>query len=292
MSDVRHLMAGTATQAEAPPRAVAVLHGDPRANPSISTHELLSRLRIARDEAEKAVLMKDLSELEAPQVVAFLNQHAVNLAWEHRELWSDLGAADVLLRDGIGVKTVLRWMGREPGLNLNGTDLIPEILAVYEGRPVAVYGTSSPWLEAATQSVAESGCIVVSAMDGFHSDIVYLDDAREHRPALILLGMGMPKQERVARLLRAQLIDPTLIVCGGAVLDFIGGRVVRAPLWVRRADLEWLFRLVHEPTRLWSRYGPGGVRFLVRMRRIAALEAMASAAAATEPPSPPAGSTP
>jgi len=85
-----------------------------------------------------------------------------------------------------------------------------------------------------------------------------------------VLGMGMPKQERVARLLRAHLGSPTLIVCGGATLDFLGGRVRRAPVWVRRADLEWLYRLALEPRRLWGRYGPGGIRFVMRMRRTVA----------------------
>ena len=243
----------------------------PGGEPGRSVAALIGRIRIARDEAEKASLIRELADHSSPRVLAFLNQHAVNLAWDVRELRSDLVAADILLRDGVGVKTVLRWMGREPGLNLNGTDLIPEILASYRGRTVALYGTSSPWLEAAAATVQKSGVEVVTMLDGFHSDVIYLADARESRPDLIVLGMGMPKQERVARLLRAHLDEPAMIVCGGAVLDFFGGRVPRAPIWVRRADLEWLFRLVHEPTRLWGRYGPGGVRFLLRMRRIAAM---------------------
>jgi N-acetylglucosaminyldiphosphoundecaprenol N-acetyl-beta-D-mannosaminyltransferase len=274
-----------------PPQAAVVGHPGPDAPPALMADTrprdgspivpsaersrrdaaaLIARIRVAHDEDEKAALMRELLNPPSPRVLAFVNQHAVNLSWELRELWSDLAAADVLLRDGIGVKKALAWLGREPGLNLNGTDLIPQILLASRGRRVALYGTRTPWTERAAAAVESFGIEVVSTLDGFHSDLVYLADAREHPADMIVLGMGMPKQERVARLLRAHLSSPTLIVCGGATLDFLGGRVRRAPLWVRRADLEWLFRLALEPRRLWGRYGPGGIRFVMRMRRTVA----------------------
>ena len=73
----------------------------------------------------------------------------------------------------------------------------------------------------------------------------------------------MPKQEVVATRLAASGV-PCLIVCGGAILDFLGGKVDRAPKWGRRLGCEWVFRLIKEPKRLFSRYVVGNPMFLLR----------------------------
>ena len=73
----------------------------------------------------------------------------------------------------------------------------------------------------------------------------------------------MPKQEAVAARLAASGV-PCLIVCGGAILDFLGGKVARAPGWLRRLGGEWVFRLVKEPRRLFMRYVVGNPMFLLR----------------------------
>jgi N-acetylglucosaminyldiphosphoundecaprenol N-acetyl-beta-D-mannosaminyltransferase len=92
----------------------------------------------------------------------------------------------------------------------------------------------------------------------------YVSAMLDARPDLIVLGMGMPKQEAVAVALRDQLAHPCVIVCGGAILDFLSGRVVRAPQWMRASGLEWVHRLVHEPRRLFARYVVGNPKFLAR----------------------------
>jgi exopolysaccharide biosynthesis WecB/TagA/CpsF family protein len=76
--------------------------------------------------------------------------------------------------------------------------------------------------------------------------------------------MGMPRQEEVAILLRSALNFPCLIVCGGAIIDFMGGKTSRAPLWVRQARMEWAYRLALEPRRLFQRYVVGNPVFLAR----------------------------
>jgi exopolysaccharide biosynthesis WecB/TagA/CpsF family protein len=74
----------------------------------------------------------------------------------------------------------------------------------------------------------------------------------------------MPRQEEVAVLLRAALGYPCLIVCGGAIIDFIGNKTSRAPAWMRRTGLEWAWRLALEPKRLFKRYVLGNPLFLAR----------------------------
>jgi N-acetylglucosaminyldiphosphoundecaprenol N-acetyl-beta-D-mannosaminyltransferase len=83
--------------------------------------------------------------------------------------------------------------------------------------------------------------------------------------------MGMPRQEEVAAGLREVLSHPCLIVCGGAIIDFLGGKTPRAPLWMRKTGMEWVYRLALEPRRLFQRYVIGNPLFLTRALRLASL---------------------
>ena len=142
---------------------------------------------------------------------------------------------------------LLRRLGLAPGLNMYGTDFIPKLLAGYKGRRVAFWGTQESALyEAARRSEAQFGVSPVSLHEGFSEVDTYLKLAQDLQPDLILLGMGMPKQEAVATRLAATG-RPCLIVCGGATLDFLSGKITRAPRRLRRLGGEWLFRLMKEP---------------------------------------------
>ena len=231
-------------------------------------------MQIVHDESARRALVRELATSDESVNLAFVNQHAINLAWDDVDFRQDLLAADVLLRDGIGFKAMLCLMRRPHGLNLNGTDLIPELLSETTSERLAIYGTEQPYLDIAAERLDAQGTArVVSSIDGFHADQTYVDDALTTQPSIIVLGMGMPKQERVARQLTATLDTPSLVISGGAILDFIAGRVTRAPMWIQRLGLEWLFRLSLEPRRLWSRYGPGGVRFLQRVLHLRSVAA-------------------
>ncbi len=242
---------------------------------------LLARLTLLHTTAERGVLLRRLNQPEAAQVLAFVNAHAMNCAAgrsaEGTRFFQALLAADVLLRDGSGMVILLRALGRAPGLNLNGTDLIGPLVAGFNGRTIALWGTREPYLSRARQAVLRQWApdSVVSVADGFRPSGEYLALAMAERPALIVLGMGMPRQELVAAELRAhlrRLSQPCLLVCGGAILDFWGGKTPRAPGWLRQLGQEWLYRLAQEPRRLARRYVVGNPVFLVRTWRLRVLE--------------------
>lgn len=206
------------------------------------------------------------------RVLAFVNAHAMNMVADSPPFYQALMSADVVVRDGIGVSLLMQLLNQTPGQNLNGTDLIPRLLARSNGLPIALFGTQEPWLTNAHQVVREklapdSPCITAHGFMGLQD---YIRLAVRHKPRVIVLGMGMPRQEEVAAALRGALGAPCLIICGGAVIDFLGGKVQRAPRWMRRTGLEWAFRLGREPTRLFDRYVRGNPRFLKRALLMAA----------------------
>ena len=236
---------------------------------------ILGRLRRVQGSAEERALLADLATGWAagghPRVLAFVNAHALNLATRQGRFARHLARSDLLLRDGSGLALLLRWQGLEPGRNMNGTDFIPRLLRACDGQALAVLGTRSPFVERGAAAIARElmpHSRLLSAV-GYQSTAHYLALLRVFRPKVVLLAMGMPRQEEVAQALRAALGFPCLIVCGGAIVDFLAGRTPRAPAWLRRLGMEWLWRLAQEPRRLFGRYVIGNPLFLWRAARLA-----------------------
>lgn len=239
------------------------------ASPVEKARRLINHLRIYRTTEECLVALD--ADLESYGVVsmAFVNAHGFNLVWEDEGFASDIFASSMVLRDGKGMEMLFQRMAREPGANLNGTDLIPLVLERYRGRSVAILGTQEPWLGRAVDILTDQGIKVVLHMDGFQPEADYLRAVDREQPEIVLLAMGMPRQERVARLLAEHDgYRPALTICGGAIVDFIAGRVSRAPRFMRDNGLEWLFRLMQEPRRLFQRNIAGNVKFMRRMARV------------------------
>jgi N-acetylglucosaminyldiphosphoundecaprenol N-acetyl-beta-D-mannosaminyltransferase len=207
----------------------------------------------------------NLDPVSRPKILAFLNAHAVNLAAEDSAFYRQILSCDVLLRDGIGVKIGLSIFSISSGLNMNGTDFIPKVLEVYKGRRIAFYGTKEPYLQDSVEWAESKSLKVVSSIDGFQSEQFYIDDLNKTLPDIIVLGMGMPKQEFLANRIRQECTSPMIIICGGAVLDFKAERFLRAPKWMRYLAIEWVFRLFMEPARMWKRYLLGNFKYLFRV---------------------------
>ncbi len=225
---------------------------------------IVGHVALTPDEQTKTELLDQFARRFGVRTLGFVNAHAMNQCVVDPAFAADILALGSVVRDGIGVQALYRLLGRRAGLNLNGTDLLPELISRFAGKRVAVFGTQLPLAERVGEKLrVELGCEPIAA-HGFHADGYYVDLVARTRPALVILGMGMPKQERVARLMKQALHQDVAIVCGGAILDFLSGHITRAPLWMRRAGMEWVFRLGLEPRRLFRRYVMGNPIFLLR----------------------------
>jgi N-acetylglucosaminyldiphosphoundecaprenol N-acetyl-beta-D-mannosaminyltransferase len=227
---------------------------------------LIDKIERVQTSAEERAVLERLSYPARPFVLAFANVHAMNSIVTSTPFFEALYSADIVFRDGSGMAILFKLLRIPPGLNLNGTDLIPKLIQQFNGRGIALFGTQNPYLEQGLKVIAQKLAPQSSYVcgNGFLDIDSYVSMATAHCPALIVLGMGMPRQEEVAAALRSALSFPCLIICGGAIIDFIGGRVPRAPFWMRKVGMEWMFRLVLEPTRLFQRYVIGNPLFLTR----------------------------
>lgn len=228
------------------------------------TSALLSKIAIA-DSVESAIGMvfQVWSNNDTSTVVSFINAHAMNLAHKSPHFYQVLLSSDVLLRDGIGMKILMKSASMPVGFNANGTDFIPNILKVVKGKNLAIFGTSSEVVALCKAKLEDDGHKINIFDHGFHEDEYYLKKIINTNVEVIILGMGMPRQELLANKLKNNLNQNLLIINGGAILDFMSGSVSRAPLIFRKTGCEWLYRLLQEPRRLWKRYILGNVCFLL-----------------------------
>lgn len=217
-------------------------------------------------------LLTGLLEAERFTKVSFMNAHNANMVCADKDFAAALHDF-LVLPDGVGVDIAARLLYGEPfPANLNGTDFIPGFLAATsEPLTIGLLGTTRRNAEASAKKlsmlVPRHRFVVIH--DGFFSaaeEPAILQRLKDLRPHILLVAMGVPRQELwIARNLTGA--HCTIPIAVGALLDFLSGAVPRAPEWMRRMRIEWIFRLYIEPGRLWRRYIVGNPMFLARVMR-------------------------
>ena len=225
--------------------------------------QLLNDLTYLEDKDVNAFIVKLITKSTQATTIGFLNQHGFNLMVKSSEIKESFTALDHVFRDGIGIKLACKYKGLAPGANLNGTDLIPQTIELAKLHTNPLFfglGTEQPWLDIGSKALF--GSDNVYTLNGFQPNDSYIEFVQNilntnnnntYFP-IIVLAMGMPKQEAVAAALKRVIKKPCLIICGGAIIDFKANRFKRAPAWMRNNGLEWCFRLMSEPSRLFKRY--------------------------------------
>lgn len=203
--------------------------------------------------------------------VCFLNADCVNLSRRNGPYLDVLRSADLVLADGIGMKIAARAAGIRLRDNVNGTDLFPRLCQALDrsekrlfllGARPGVADRVCDWIARRYPGVTIAGC-----RHGYFSageEQAVIDQVAQSEADLLLVAFGSPRQDLWLRRNLDSLGVKVAIGVGG-LFDFYSGRIPRAPRWMRRSGLEWLFRLYQEPGRLWRRYVLGNPRFLAHV---------------------------
>ena len=199
--------------------------------------------------------------------VFFLNADCLRISQKDNEYRQILNRADLVLPDGIGLKLVTRLYGGRMINNCCGTDIAPFMMerVAQGGYKVFFLGGREGVGEKAAENMRRRfpTIKIVGTHCGYGMDdrevIKKINDSGAN---ILFVAMGVPKQEKWIAKHREQL-NPKLCLAVGALLDYLSGTIPRAPLWMRKANLEWFWRIFVEPKRMIKRYLIHGVGFMV-----------------------------
>jgi N-acetylglucosaminyldiphosphoundecaprenol N-acetyl-beta-D-mannosaminyltransferase len=184
----------------------------------------------------------------------------------NQELSQAVNACDIINIDGAGVVIAARWLGFDIPERVAGIDLFERLLLYAEARNKTVFflGATPPVIEETVRVVTERYPNLEVA--GFHHGYFWDNESsvvrqiRESGADLLFVGIASPMKERFIERWKAELGVGFAMGVGGT-FDVVSGKVRRAPRWMQRAGLEWLFRVIQEPKRMWKRYLFTNARF-------------------------------
>jgi exopolysaccharide biosynthesis WecB/TagA/CpsF family protein len=241
-------------------------------SPLVPTLRILG-VPISRLTGDQALaVIAEWSQRGTCQTLSYVNAHTLNLAVDLDALHRSLKRSRLVMNDGVGLSLAARMRGERFPENLNGSDFTVRLLqlAASHGWGVFFLGGEPGVADEAAGRLQQriDGLRVVGISHGYtaESDDILAQRVRDSGASLLVVALGSPLQEIwLDRNLQA---TGALVGIGvGAFLDFMAGRVRRAPRWMNAVGIEWCFRLIQEPRRLWRRYLVGNPLFLLRAWR-------------------------
>lgn len=194
------------------------------------------------------------------------------MAERSRRFRACLERAEYVCADGFSIQLACKWLAKNNVARCPGVDLVRDLC-----REGASHGLRVYFLGGAPGSAEDTARILSADYPGL--EVVGVDcpplDFEKHpetlhpvlsrlahaRPQVVFVGLGAPKQEYFIDEHVRPLRVPVAVGVGGA-FEIISGRVPRAPEWIRQIGMEWFYRLLREPKRLWRRYLIGNLEFL------------------------------
>lgn len=230
----------------------------------------------------------ELSTLpEGKLLINTINAHSYNTALKDPLFAEALSCGDVLIPDGVSIVKACRWIGAksQPRERIAGWDLFDYEMNRLEResetstakgeslKTVMFMGSSQKVLDQIVKRAAEvyPHLKVATYSPPYKPEFTDEDNRaiitaiHASNPDLLWIGMTAPKQEKWTYSHWSELDIHCHVGTIGAVFDFFAGTVARAPLWWQNHGLEWLYRLLKEPRRMWRRYILGNTLFLKNM---------------------------
>lgn len=225
------------------------------------------------DKITKAGLVWQLKEWSLNgkrKTVSYVNPHNINIACRDDEYANILSNMDLIYPDGIGVIWAARILNIPLLERTHIFDFFDDFAKKARESGIRFYllGAKEEVVERAAKNLQECYGLQIS---GFHqgyfdNDQVVIDDINRSKPNLLMVGMGVPKQEKWI-MKNLEKLDVNVCWAVGGSLNNFGQALNYAPRFIRALGLQWLFRLCQEPRRLWKRYIFGIPLFVYRILR-------------------------
>ena len=197
----------------------------------------------------------NLVEASKPSMVATANAEMLLNATHDAELKKILNAASLVVPDGAGTVWAARHLGKKMPERVAGFDLVQELMKIAPTHDFKffLFG-AAPDIADKAKAKAETlypGIKIVGTRNGYfkaEDEPEIIAQIKSSRPDILLAALGVPKQEKWLFKHKDELKVPVSIGVGGT-FDVMAGVVKRAPLWMQKARLEWLFRAMLQPSR-------------------------------------------
>jgi len=212
-----------------------------------------------------------LSTIKAPKVlINTINAHSFNTVQIDKDFGEALESSNILLPDGVSVVWAMRMLTGIKLKKVAGADLF-----FYEMKRLNAIGGKCFFLGSSNdtlQLILKKAAIEYPNVKVFSYSPPYkpvfsdednkamIDAVNAVQPDVLFIGMTAPKQEKWAHSHFDEL-QVGHVCCIGAVFDFYAGKINRAPNWMIKIGMEWFYRLVKEPKRMWRRYLIGNMKF-------------------------------
>jgi len=205
-----------------------------------------------------------------PVFVTYLNAWCSGVALRDPEYARILRQADAVYADGQSVVWASNILGSRLPERVNAADFIDDFLLRAAARGLTVYliGSAEGVAASAASIFAAKtpGLKIAGAENGYFSgrEEEVVSRIAAAAPDVLIVGLGVPLQEKWAGA-NLTRFNAGAVWCVGAMLEYHARACRRAPVWMRRCGLEWLFRLLLDPRRMWRRYIIGNPEFMLRI---------------------------
>ncbi len=208
------------------------------------------------------LILNDSSRKDS-SLFTYFNQSCFNIYCNNLEYRKIIDDNFIVFADGVGIFLALRFLTGERVKRFNATDLYSKILSklLQSGKKIFIIGGNFNH-ELIDSKITNCGYVKGYFEPSYINEIA--GKINDKKPDVVFLGLGVPRQETITNEL-AKKTSAKMFICVGNFFEFYLGTKKRIPRIFRNTGIEWMYRLIHEPKRLWKRYVIGIPMFLVRI---------------------------
>jgi N-acetylglucosaminyldiphosphoundecaprenol N-acetyl-beta-D-mannosaminyltransferase len=234
-------------------------------NPRI---EILNTIIDVLDTKQTVTLVEKYVQKKIPLHLIGVNADKINEVNQNKTMKRIVNSCGVINADGASVVMASKFLGKPLPERVAGIDLMQNLVALSEEKGYSIY------LLGAKQEIVEKTAEILQNkypklhIAGIHNGYFKEDDwseisreLKEKNPDFVFVGITSPLKEYLVEYLQNDGNNAVFMGVGGS-FDVISGKIPRAPIWMQKLNMEWLFRVMQEPKRLFKRYFVGNVTFV------------------------------
>jgi len=225
------------------------------------------------DTKETIDLVEKYVKTKTPLHLMGVNADKINEVNENPLMKEIVNSCGIINADGASVVLASKKLGKPLPERVAGIDLMQDLVKLSDDKGYSIYllGAKQEVVEKTRDVLKEKykNLNIVGIHNGYFKEDYWKEISKEikkKKPDLVFVGITSPTKEYLIEFLQNDSNNCVFMGVGGS-FDVISGNIPRAPKWMQKANLEWLFRVIQEPRRLFKRYFVGNRKFIKAVRK-------------------------